>query len=129
MTANTLNMAGGLIRLMSLQDRITEAVNAALAKGLSLADIARTAVVTQSALTQWMDGTTKSLKLRSGFGGVGRFHLRDLHQLQDIASEMGSAWVNSRALMLASLQQLLPLLAPAKPAHRQRARRLRAPTI
>lgn len=68
MIASTLNISGGLIRLMTLQDRITEAVNAALAKGVSLADIARTAVVTQSALTQWMDGTTKSLKASSAAG-------------------------------------------------------------
>lgn len=53
---------------MSLQARITEAVNAALAKGLSLADVARVADVTQSALTQWMDGTTKSLKASSAAG-------------------------------------------------------------
>lgn len=68
MSASTLNITGGLIHLMSLQDRITESVNAALAKGLTLAEIARAADVTQSALTQWMDGTTKSLKASSAAG-------------------------------------------------------------
>lgn len=68
MNASTLNRSSGLIHRMSLQARITEAVNAALAKGLSLADVARVADVTQSALTQWMDGTTKSLKASSAAG-------------------------------------------------------------
>lgn len=50
---------------MTLQARIREAVEATLARGLSLADIAKQAHVTQSALTQWMNGSTKSLKAAS----------------------------------------------------------------
>lgn len=68
MIASPLKPLGGLMASMTLQSRIEEAVNAALATGKSKADIARAANVSQSALTQWLTGDTKSLKAGSADG-------------------------------------------------------------
>jgi len=57
MIASTLNSLGGLILGMTLADRIKEAMGVKTA-----ADIARATRRTPAAVTQWMDGTTKSLK-------------------------------------------------------------------
>jgi transcriptional regulator with XRE-family HTH domain len=58
----------GLIVLMSLQERIVEAIQAAIGRGMSVADIARKVGVTPSAVSQWKDGTIKSLKAESAAG-------------------------------------------------------------
>lgn len=57
MAASTLNALGGLISLMSLADRIREAMGS-----MSQADFARAVKRTESAVTFWLDGRTKSLK-------------------------------------------------------------------
>ena len=53
---------------MTLQRRIQEAIRSALEKGKTLADIARECEVSAAAVTQWKDGTTKSLKAESAVG-------------------------------------------------------------
>jgi transcriptional regulator with XRE-family HTH domain len=63
-----LNIMGGLIVCMSLQARIVEAIQAAIDRGMSITDIARKAGVTPSAVSQWKDGTIKSLKAESAAG-------------------------------------------------------------
>lgn len=57
MCASTLNTLDGLILGMSLADRIKEAMGT-----MSPADLARATKKTPGAVTQWLDGTTKSLK-------------------------------------------------------------------
>lgn len=57
MSASGLNTLGGLISTMTLADRIKEAMG-----DMSPAELARQAKVSNSAVTQWLDGTTKSLK-------------------------------------------------------------------
>lgn len=57
MAASTLNALGGLISLMSLADRIREAMGS-----MSQADFARAVKRTESAVTFWLDGRTRSLK-------------------------------------------------------------------
>jgi transcriptional regulator with XRE-family HTH domain len=59
MTAIELNDLGALIPDMALHDRIKEAVEKS---GKTRAEIARLCGVTNAAVTQWLDGTTKSLK-------------------------------------------------------------------
>lgn len=55
--ASTLKSLAGSIRAMSLAERIREAMG-----DMSAADLARAAKVTGGAVTQWLDGTTKSLR-------------------------------------------------------------------
>lgn len=58
MLQSTLNDLGGLIWAMStMAERIREAMGE-----MSPADLARAAKVTPGAVTQWLDGTTKSLR-------------------------------------------------------------------
>lgn len=59
MSDSTLNTLAGLIHAMQLKDRIREAMDGA---GMSPADLARATKRTPGAVTQWLDGTTKSLK-------------------------------------------------------------------
>lgn len=68
MYASTLNHFGAVIMSMSLKERIKEAVDDAIAKGKTKAQIARTAGVSAGALTQWLTGDTKSLKMESADG-------------------------------------------------------------
>ena len=56
---STLNSLAGLIEAMHLKDRIKEAMDGA---GMSPADLARATKRTPGAVTQWLDGMTKSLK-------------------------------------------------------------------
>lgn len=62
---------------MSLSDRIKEAMDSA---GLSPADLARATKRTPGAVTQWLDGTTKSLKA-------------DTANMIEIATGYRSAWL------------------------------------
>lgn len=57
MIASTLNNLGGLILCMTLADRIKEAMGAK-----TPAEIARATKRSPAAVTQWTDGSTKSLK-------------------------------------------------------------------
>jgi SOS-response transcriptional repressor LexA len=57
MIASTLNGLAVLIPSMGLKERIREAMGK-----MSAADLARAAGVTPGAVTQWLDGTTKSLR-------------------------------------------------------------------
>ncbi len=59
MPASALKLLSGLINPMTLAERIKEAMEAA---GLSPAELARATKRTNGAVTQWLDGTTKSLK-------------------------------------------------------------------
>ena len=65
---SALNDSDSLMPLMTLKDRIKEAVNSALTEGKSKAEIARGIPVTQSSLTQWLKGDIKSLKAESADG-------------------------------------------------------------
>jgi phage repressor protein C with HTH and peptisase S24 domain len=58
MKASTLNgLAGSIEEMMSLKDRIREAMGK-----MSQAELARAAGVTDATVTFWLDGTTKSIK-------------------------------------------------------------------
>lgn len=59
MSASNLKEKSDLIPVMPLSDRIKEAIEES---GKSKADIARACSVTSGAVTQWIDGATKSLK-------------------------------------------------------------------
>lgn len=60
MNASTLKALGGLILWMTLADRIKEAMGS-----MTPAELARGAGVSDSAVSQWLDGTTKNLKAES----------------------------------------------------------------
>lgn len=62
MGASTLKPLGGLIHDMSLQDRIKEAIEGS---GKTQAEIAREVNASEGAVTQWLNGTTKSLKAKN----------------------------------------------------------------
>lgn len=53
---------------MSLQERIKEAIQAAIDRGATIGDIAKAAGKTPSAVSQWKSGTIKSLKADSAAG-------------------------------------------------------------
>lgn len=57
---STLKYSGGLIPAMTLAERIAEAIG-----DRPQAEIARAVKKSESAVTQWLDGTTKSLKADS----------------------------------------------------------------
>ncbi len=57
--ASPLNDLSGLICIMSLKDRVKEAMDDA---GISAADLARATKSTNAAVTFWLNGQTKTLK-------------------------------------------------------------------
>lgn len=107
MDASTLNALDGLISAMSLADRIREAMGS-----MTQAELARAIKRTESAVTFWLDGTTKNLKGDSaarledvtGYSSMWLINGKGPKRVTQIGDNVSSASARAKVPLISDVQ-------------------------